>query len=99
MIEKGPLFQTTLVELSRDESLDLNECLARICGVAASVLDVARVSVWFFNEGHTELCCAHLFDRQHGRQENGAILEVQKYPRYFATLENCRNIAALDAAT
>jgi GAF domain-containing protein len=99
MIDKGNLFQTALVELSRDETVDLEVCLTRICGVAASVLDVARVSVWVFNDAHTELCCAHLFDRSLNRHEHGAILEVDRYPRYFETLEECRVVAAEHAAT
>ena len=99
MTDKGQLFQSALVELSRDESVDLNDCLAHICSVAASLLDVARVSIWVFNEAHTELCCLHLFDRSVNRHERGAILEVGRYPRYFGTLEECRTVAAEDAAT
>ena len=33
MVDKRFLFQTALVELSHDESVDLTDCLARICGV------------------------------------------------------------------
>src|SRR4051812_30329365 len=99
MIDRGHLFQTALFELSRDESVDLNDCLTRLCGVAASVLDVDRVSIWLFNEAHTELRCVHLFDRQHNRHESGAVLEVGRYPRYFESLEDSRTIAADDAAS
>ena len=99
MMDKRYLFQTALVELSHDESVDLNDCLARICGVAASVLDVARVSIWVFNEAHTELRCVNLFDRQLNRHERGTILEVGRYPRYFEALEECRTLAAEHAAT
>jgi PAS domain S-box-containing protein len=88
-----------LVELSRDESFDLENCLARVCGVAASVLDVDRVSVWLFNDAHSELGCVQLFDRRRNVQEKGAVLDVLRYPRYFATLEECRNIAVSDALT
>jgi PAS domain S-box-containing protein len=99
MIDKRHLFQMALVELSRDESVDLNDCLARICGVAASVLDIARVSVWVFNDAHTELCCVNLFDHLLNRHERGAVLEVGRYPRYFEALEECRTVAAELAAT
>jgi formate hydrogenlyase transcriptional activator len=99
MVDKRFLFQTALVELSHNESVDLNDCLARICGVAASVLDVARVSIWVFNEAHTELCCVNLFDRHLNRHERGAILDVGRYPRYFEALEECRAVAAEHAAT
>ncbi len=99
MIDRGPLFQTALVELSRDESFDLGECLIRICGVAASVLDVARVSVWLFNETQDALRCELMHDRGQNRRESGAILEVGRYPRYFAALAECRTVAAEDAFT
>ena len=99
MIDRGPLFQTALVELSHSESFALEDSLARICEVAASVLDVARVSVWLFNESHNELRCKRLFDRQRGRHEGGALLDVGQYPRYFRALEECRTIAAHEAST
>ena len=92
-------FQFALVELARDDTADLNDSLSRICGVAASTLDVARVSVWLFNDAHSELCCVTLFDRERAVYENGAVLEVGRYPRYFETLEQCRVIPADDART
>jgi GAF domain-containing protein len=92
-------FQSALVALSREESRDLSERLARFCSVAAGTLDVSRVSIWLFNEAHTELRCIHLFDRTHNAHESGATLQVERYPRYFETLEQCRTIAATDATT
>jgi formate hydrogenlyase transcriptional activator len=96
---KTPPFQAALFELSREESIDLTDRLARFCAVAAATLNVARVSIWFFNDAHTELRCVHLFDRQRNVHEKGAVLEVGRYPRYFETLEECRTIAASDAWT
>ncbi|HYR87417.1 MAG TPA: sigma 54-interacting transcriptional regulator [Terriglobia bacterium] len=92
-------FQAALIELSREESADLGDRLSRFCTVAASSLDVARVSIWLFNDTHTQLRCVHLLDRARNVRESGAILEVDRYPRYFETLEECRTIAAADAAT
>jgi GAF domain-containing protein len=92
-------FQSALVELSRQDSVDLEDRLAQLCSVAAATLDVARVSIWFFNETHSELCCFHLYDRGRNLRESGAVLEVGRYPRYFKMLEQCRTIAAADAAT
>jgi PAS domain S-box-containing protein len=92
-------FQFALVELARDDTADLSESLSRICGVAASTLDVARVSVWLFNDAHTELGCVTLFDRERAVYESGAVLDVGRYPRYFSTLEERRVIPAADART
>ncbi|MGH9671644.1 MAG: sigma 54-interacting transcriptional regulator, partial [Bryobacteraceae bacterium] len=90
-------FHFALVELARDDSGKLDDSLARICGVAASTLDVSRASVWLFNDAHTALHCAYLYDRDHNREERGGVLDVARYPMYFATLEECRTIAADDA--
>jgi len=98
-MDRDSQFHAALVALSRDESSDLSDSLARICGVAASTLDVARVSVWLFNEDHSKLRCWHLFDRERQVRENGAVLEVGRYPRYFEALEEARGIPADDAYT
>jgi len=92
-------FQAALVEVSRAGSADLGEALARIATVAADALGVARVSIWLFNDDHTELRCLHLFDRERNAHESGAILQVGKYPQYFKALEESRIIAAENART
>src|SRR6185503_3517593 len=92
-------FSQALVELSKEEASELGDRLARLCRVAAETLDVARVSVWLFNDTHTELRCAHLEDRSRNLSESGAVLQVGSYPRYFEMLEECRTIAATDATT
>jgi formate hydrogenlyase transcriptional activator len=90
-------FQAALVEISRAGSADLSEALARISTVAADALEVARVSVWLFNDDQTELRCLHLFDRDRNVHESGAILEVGKYPQYFKALQESRTIATENA--
>jgi formate hydrogenlyase transcriptional activator len=92
-------FQAALVEISRAGSAELSDALARISTVAADALEVSRVSIWLFNDEHTELCCQHLFDRDRKVHESGAILQVGKYPQYFKALEESRTIAADEART
>ncbi len=92
-------FQAALVELSRDDAASLDESLMRITGVGASSLDVARVSVWLFNDDQTELRCVHLFDRNRNVHESGGVLQMSQYPRYFEAMQSARTIAAGDAAT
>lgn len=87
------------MELSRTNPADVSETLAHLSAVTASTLDVARVSIWLFNEAHTELRSIHLLDRTWNLVEIGAVLDVTRYPRYFATLEQSRTIAATDAST
>jgi Nif-specific regulatory protein len=92
-------FQAALVELARSDSSTLEERLVHITAVGASALDVGRLSVWLFNETHSELRCLHLFNRDKGAHESGAVLEVERYPRYFAALQGQRTITADDAMT
>ena len=92
-------FQAALVELSRTASAGLDDALAQAVAVAAEALEVARVSIWLFNDAHTELRCLSLYDRARDVHESGAVLDVNRYPRYFQTLEESRIIAANDAAT
>ena len=91
-------FQAALLELARAES-GLDEFLTHVTALAAATLDVARVSVWVYNDTHTEIRCLHLYDRERNLRESGAVLEVQRYPRYFGALRECRTIAASDVLT
>ncbi len=91
-------FQAALLELARAES-GLDEFLTHVTALAAATLDVARVSVWAYNDTHTQIRCLHLFDRERNLRESGAVLEVQRYPRYFGALRECRTIAASDVLT
>ena len=92
-------FQAALVELARSDSSTLEERLIHITSVGASALDVGRLSVWLFNDTHTELRCLHLFNRDKGAYESGTVLQVEKYPRYFEGLQSQRTITAHDAMT
>ena len=92
-------FQAALVELARSDSSTLDERLVHITAVGASALDVGRLSVWLFNDTRSELRCIHLFNRDTGAHENGAVLEVERYPRYFEALQSQRTITADDAMT
>jgi PAS domain S-box-containing protein len=98
-MDRELLFQSALVELSRDESENLDHCLERICSVGSNVLDVARASVWLFNDAASELRCLRLVDRLQPDQQQGAVLNAALYPRYFETLQASRTIAAEDART
>ena len=94
---RGLKLQTALVKLSKDEPENLAESLGQTCWVAAQTLEVARVSIWLFNDDHSELQCVHLFDQSRNVTESGEKLYVNRYPIYFEALEKIRTIAAMDA--
>ena len=64
-------FQAALLELARTESSCLQDFLLHVTALAAATLDVARASVWVYNDTHTEMHCAHLFDRERNLHESG----------------------------
>ena len=99
MIPNEQSFQSALVELSRDESLDLTHCLVKVCTVGATALGVARTSVWLFNDDQSVLVCSHLFDKTKDSHEHGSVLDVARYPNYFAALQKSRTIAASHASS
>ncbi len=76
---------------------DFDTGIARITEAASEALDVDRASVWFFDEGHTLIRCADLFDRVAGRHEHGTELAAKEFPAYFEALDQQRVLAAVDA--
>jgi serine/threonine protein kinase len=86
--------QSTLLELAKADNSDLAVALKRITETDAQTLDVARVSVWFFNDDRTELVCRDLFRADDQAHEQGASLPAKKYPRYFESQETHRVVAA-----
>jgi PAS domain S-box-containing protein len=89
--------QAALVELSKTQAADLKEAFRKIVRADALTLDVERVSLWLFNEDRSALVCRTLFKRTEDVYEEGACLEVKKFPRYFNALAENRFIAADDA--
>lgn len=86
--------QAALLTLARQPFATLDAALRQITEVAARTLQVERVSIWLFNEGHTEIVCLDLFELSRQTHQQGAKITVQDYPRYFAALEDNRTIAA-----
>ena len=81
------------------KSRDLGSGLRKITEAAARILDVERVGVWLYNDDHSKICCADLYERNTGKHSEGAELSAEAYPAYFTALESARTIAAHDART
>lgn len=76
---------------------NVEKTVARIVEAASSALQVERVSVWFYNDLHTAIRCADLFDRKTGKHSHGIELKAVDFPGYFRALKYERTIAAHDA--
>ena len=76
----------------------LEERLWEITETAASVLSLARASVWTFeDEERTRLHCADFYFAVRDVHESGQIQAARDYPLYFAALHSERPIVAPDA--
>ena len=65
----------------------------------SNILDVERVSIWFFNDDKTEIVCQDLYQRSSKLHNKGFILKADDYPQYFKAIRNSHNIAAYDACS
>ena len=91
-------FHRCLLKLSRTDFTDPSSELKEITESDADAMQVERVSVWFFGESGTTLGCSDLFTQTTRAHESGGMLDLSKFPRYFAALKENRTIAATDAA-
>jgi PAS domain S-box-containing protein len=86
-----------LAEQARNPALrgdDLALACRTICEVAARTLGVSRVSLWFYDQDHSIIRCANLFEHPSGQHSKGQELRKVDYPNYFAALEEGRVIPA-----
>lgn len=94
--------QAALMELARSEAIrsgDLDQALREITETAAQILDVARASVWRYDDDRSSIVCLDLYRRDEGVHESGVELSQSDFPGYFAALLSDRTISAHDAHT
>jgi two-component sensor histidine kinase len=91
--------QETLLELVKMTHFDVDAALNKITEMDARTMDVGRVSIWFFNDGRSEIQCRDLYKITDQSHEKGLKLQARAYPRYFKALEKSRLLAAQDALT
>jgi len=96
-IEQLIRHQHAIVGLAKENFSDINDALVKIAHVAAATLEIERVSIWKFNDEHTELECLKIISRSQGELAPSDAMPVALYPIYFSTLEMSRTIAASDA--
>jgi len=90
--------QKILFELAKYDHSNQETPFNHIIKTDAEQLKVERVSVWLFNQDHTEIVCKALY--QSGKFKNEElILKSCDYPGYFQALEENGHISANDANT
>ena len=89
-----------MVRLARSKILthgDLEPAFREILQTAARLVRAERVGIWLFSGHGSRLRCVEQFESVENRFSRGAELTLEKYPRYFAALENERTITSHDA--
>ncbi len=91
----------TLVELARSKTLlrqgNLNVALREITEAAARTLELERISIWLYNQDHSNLECIDLYELSKKHHSCGTIFVKANYPAYFQALATERTIDVRDA--
>jgi diguanylate cyclase (GGDEF)-like protein/PAS domain S-box-containing protein len=88
-----------ILELTKKDFADLSTAFKEIITVDAEQLNINRVSVWLFNDDHTEIICQCLYQGGEIIEHNGLVLNSTQYPSYFDALEQNIMLSAIDAHT
>jgi PAS domain S-box-containing protein len=87
-----------LLSLGKESFSSLREAFNKIATRSAVQLNIARVSVWYFNEENTMITCKSLYFN--GTVSNDATtLMAEDYPNYFRLLNVSGFISAANAMT
>lgn len=92
----------TLLNLNKHPSVhsgNIAECMQVITRSLSDALDIARVSIWKYNEDKTTITCMHLYEQVSGSHTQGGILSRNEFAPYFDYLEKNMIIKAFDAET
>jgi len=89
-------YQEALLELTRLDFADLESALKKIAVTDCEAMAVERVSIWLFNDDHSQIICRELYKKSSRSHEKGSILMAKDYPRYFKALGQSLILAADD---
>ena len=89
--------QRVLLELAREDFLNLETSYKRIVKTDAEQLNISRVSIWLFNPDHTEINCQCLYQEGEMIDQAEMTLSASQFPHYFEALEQSCTISANDA--
>ncbi len=87
----------SLLELARSTPANLDAALREITRMTGRLLRVNRAGVWLFTPDHQTLRCEVLYVADRESFESGATLSAERYPHYFAVL-NDRKVTSIDNA-
>jgi len=89
-------YQDSLLEWSRVDYKNLDQAFRRATEISSNTLDIARVSIWLYNDDHTSIKCHNLYIQETGHVE-GFELFKKDFPNYFKAVENGKMIVVNEA--
>ena len=92
-------FQRARLRLMKVDHADRAAAWKIFTETGGSALGVERVSIWLFNEDRSAIVCRDLYRQSTQNHEQGAVLEVRHYPKYFQALASDVVLATSDART
>ncbi len=95
--EQRRLFHSVLSILRANTSRNRDVFLELVTKKVAQSLKVERVSVWLFDDLHTQITCNYLIEGHSTRGRSGEVLHRSDYPAYFEAIEGLLPIRADDA--
>jgi two-component system cell cycle sensor histidine kinase/response regulator CckA len=99
LLERMRQQQTAVVALSLHPAFvagDVDAAAQFLTETVAEVMDVARVSVWLFDDEGTVIRCHNMYLCSQDAHHSGQVLAVADFPAYFTALKQGRAIAAQD---
>mgnify|MGYP006140081651 FL=1 len=94
--------QHILSQISRNPDIDKGDLMASNRVILSGInqaLGTDRASVWLLSDDHSQMHCTYQLDCDTHLAEPDITLTRQNFPRYFAALDDERNIVAEDAHT
>lgn len=81
----------TLAQLPATTSLET--VFQYVCQLAAAVIRVERVGVWFLENRNTALKCINLYEMSKSAHTSGGVLHVDRIPNYIASVRRRKALA------
>lgn len=90
-------YHSILLDLKKLDKSNLHDFLKKVLDVVAKVLDIDRVSIWFYSEDRTSIYCDYLYLKKPGVFAEEKPLYVKDSPNYFKAIESQLYLASNDA--
>ncbi len=99
-LERAQRQRVAITRLITEEAAigdDFERAVRTVTEIVAEATSNERVSVWMFDEAHSQIECLDLYEASGGRHSQGMILKAYDFSEYFRAVESDRIVACNDA--